>query len=59
MTLRCSGALAFLAESTLMRYVSCRSQMDTNSVGSLLEVALVRVPGRRQTVRGEAGQLRV
>ena len=38
-TLRFSGVLAFLADSTFILYISCRSQMDTNSEGFLVEVA--------------------
>lgn len=36
--------LTFLAESTFILYVSCKSQMDTNSDDDLLDVALARAP---------------
>ena len=41
LTLRFSGVFAFLAESTLILYMSCKSQMDTNSDGFLADVACV------------------
>ena len=44
LTFRFSGVLAFLAERTLILYVSWMSMIETKSAGSSVEVALVRVP---------------